>query len=95
MISGSAELRLLFVTRETSGIGRRMESVLATLQTQKRDSVQIERVDADAEAELVGRLGIDQIPTLVFVRDRRSVAQIGGRATLAEIESVLARITAA
>jgi thioredoxin-like negative regulator of GroEL len=94
MISGSAELRLLFVTRATSGVGRRMESILATLQTRKRDSVHIERVDADAEAELVGQLGIDQIPTLLFVKDRRSVARIGGRATLAEIENILARISA-
>jgi thioredoxin-like negative regulator of GroEL len=95
MIGGTAELRLLFITRATSGVGRRMESILATLQTRKRDSVQIQRVDADAEADLVGRLGVDQIPTLVFVKDRRSVARISGRATLEEIENVLATITAA
>jgi thioredoxin-like negative regulator of GroEL len=95
MISGTAELRLLFVTRATSGVGRRMESILATLQTRKRDSVQIQRVDADVETDLVGRLGVDQIPTLVFVKDRRSVARISGRATLDEIENVLATITAA
>ncbi len=92
MINGSADLRLLFVTRATSGVGRRMESILATLQTRRRDSVQIQRVDADAEAELVGKLGVDQIPSLVFVKDRRSVARIAGRATLEEIETVLATI---
>jgi thioredoxin-like negative regulator of GroEL len=95
MIGGTAELRLLFITRATSGVGRRMESILATLQTRKRDSVQIQRVDADVETDLVGRLGVDQIPTLVFVKDRRSVARISGRATLEEIENVLATITAA
>jgi thioredoxin-like negative regulator of GroEL len=95
MISGSTELRLLFVTRATSGVGRRMESILATLQTRKRDSLRIQRVDADVEGDLVGRLGIDQIPTLVFVKDRRSVARISGRATLEEIENVLASIAAA
>jgi thioredoxin-like negative regulator of GroEL len=95
MISGSADLRLLFVTRSTSGVGRRMESILATLQTRKRHSVQIQRVDADDDAELVGQLGIDQIPTLVFVKDRRSVARIGGRATLEEIEGILASLAAA
>ena len=95
MISGTAELRLLFITRATSGVGRRMESILATLQTRKRDSVQIQRVDADVETDLVGRLGVDQIPTLVFVKDRRSVARISGRATLEEIENVLATIAAA
>jgi thioredoxin-like negative regulator of GroEL len=95
MISGSTELRLLFVTRATSGVGRRMESILATLQTRKRDSLRIQRVDADEEGDLVGRLGVDQIPTLVFVKDRRSVARISGRATLEEIENVLASIAAA
>jgi thioredoxin-like negative regulator of GroEL len=95
MIGGTAELRLLFITRATSGVGRRMESILATLQTRKRDSVQIQRVDADVETDLVGRLGVDQIPTLVFVKDRRSVARISGRATLEEIENVLATIAAA
>jgi thioredoxin-like negative regulator of GroEL len=95
MIGGTAELRLLFITRATSGVGRRMESILATLQTRKRDAVQIQRVDADVETDLVGRLGVDQIPTLVFVKDRRSVARISGRATLEEIENVLATIAAA
>ena len=88
------DVRLLFVTRRTSGIGRRMESVLATLQARKRDGISIHRVDADAEPELVGQLGVDQIPTLVFVKNRRSVAQICGRATLDEIENVIAAVSA-
>jgi thioredoxin-like negative regulator of GroEL len=91
--SGNDELRLLFVTRRTSGIGRRMESVLATLQARKRDGVSIRTVDADAEPELVGQLGVEQIPTLVFVKNRRSVAQICGRATLDEIESLIAAVS--
>lgn len=89
------ELRLLFVTRQTSGIGRRMESVLATLQARKRNGFSIHKVDADAEPELVGQLGVDQIPTLVFVKNQRSVAQICGRATLDEIENVIAAVSAA
>lgn len=88
------QLRLIFVTRRTSGIGRRMESVLATLQARRRDGVSLHTVDADAEPELVGQLGVDQIPTLVFVKNRRSVAQICGRATLDEIENVIAAVSA-
>ena len=91
---GDDAVRLLFVTRRTSGIGRRMESVLATLQARKRDGISIHRVDADTEPELVGQLGVDQIPTLVFVKNRRSVAQICGRATLDEIENVIAAVSA-
>jgi thioredoxin-like negative regulator of GroEL len=91
----SSDLRLLFVTRRTSGVGRRMESVLATLQSRGHDGLSIHRVDADAEPDLVGHLGVDQIPTLVFIKNRRSVAQICGRATLDEIESVLAAVATA
>jgi thioredoxin-like negative regulator of GroEL len=72
-----------------------MESVLASLQSRKRDGVSIHKVDADAEPDLVGQLGIDQIPTLVFIKNRRSVAQICGRATLDEIESVIDAASAA
>jgi thioredoxin-like negative regulator of GroEL len=94
-MGGNDGLRLLFVTRRTSGIGRRMESVLATLQARNRDGVSIHKVDADAEPELVERLGVDQIPTLVFVKNRQSVAQICGRATLDEIENVIAAVSTA
>ena len=92
MTTGRPEVCLLFVTRTTSGVGRRMESILATLQTRRRDAVHVRRVDADAEPDLVGELGVDQIPTLVFMRNRNSVARICGRTTLDEIERVLAAI---
>ena len=85
-------MRLLFVTSRTSGVGRRMESILATLQARRHGSVDIETVDADTQPELVGQMGVDQIPTLVFMKNRRLVARICGRATLDEIERVLAAI---
>lgn len=90
----NGDLLLLFVTRRTSGVGRRMESVLATLQSRRHDRVSVHKVDADAEPELVGQLGVELVPTLVFVKNRRSVAQICGRATLDEIESVIAAVSA-
>jgi thioredoxin-like negative regulator of GroEL len=92
MTKEAGGMRLLFVTTRTSGVGRRMESILATLQARRHGGVDIQTVDADAQPELVGELGVDQIPTLVFVKNRRLVARICGRATLDEIERVLAAI---
>jgi len=82
-------VQLLFVTSKTSGVGRRMESVVASLQSRNRGRVAIRRVDADDDAQLVARLGVSEIPALVFVRDE-GLVKLEGRATLEELEQVLA-----
>ena len=84
-----SRVHLLFVTSQTSGVGRRMASVVASLQTRNRDRVAVRTVDADAEPALVQKLGVREIPSVVFVRNRRAVACLRGRATLEELESVL------
>lgn len=65
-----------------------MESVLARLQLGER-RVRVRRVDADVEPELVRRLQVEEIPSLVMVRDSRPFAWLSGRATLGEIERAL------
>lgn len=82
-------VHLLFVTSKTSGVGRRMESVVASLQSRNRGRVAIRRVDAEEDAQLVERLGVHEIPALVFVRDE-SLVKLEGRATLEELEQILA-----
>jgi thioredoxin-like negative regulator of GroEL len=66
-----------------------MESIVASLQTRNRGRVAVRTIDADAEPQLVERLGIHDAPGLVFVRDRRAVARLQGRATLEELERIL------
>jgi thioredoxin-like negative regulator of GroEL len=82
-------VQLLFVTSKTSGVGRRMESVVASLQARNRGRIAIRRVDADEDSQLVAQLGVSEIPALVFVRDENLV-KLEGRATLEELEQVLA-----
>jgi thioredoxin-like negative regulator of GroEL len=89
--SPSGRVRVLFVTQKTSGVARRMESVVASLQTRNRSRVAVRVVDADEEPELVVRLGVRVIPAVVFLHDRRAVARVDGRATLEELEEVLTR----
>jgi thioredoxin-like negative regulator of GroEL len=83
-------VEVVLVTRRTSGVGRRMESVLARLQLRRREGVRICRIDADARPELVRRLGVQEIPSIVIVRNMLPFAWLPGRATLGEIERALA-----
>jgi thioredoxin-like negative regulator of GroEL len=80
---------VLFVTKRTSGVGRRMESVVASLLTRNRARVALRVVDADAQPELVERLGVRDVPAVVFVQDRHPVACLQGRATLEDLEEIL------
>jgi thioredoxin-like negative regulator of GroEL len=86
------DLQLLFVSRRTSGVGRRMEPVVANFWMRHRSQFSIRRVDADADTELVERLGVRDVPALVFVRDRRPVKRIEGRASVKELEAALAEL---
>ena len=85
----SGSVQLLFVTSRTSGIGRRMESIVASLEARNRGRVPIRKVYVDAEPELAERLGIRMIPTVVFLRGGRLMASVRGRATLDELERAL------
>ena len=66
-----------------------MESVVASLQSRNRDRVVIQKVDADADADVVAELGVREVPALVFLRGDRGVVTLEGRATLEELEQAL------
>lgn len=80
---------VFLVTRRTSGVGRRMESVVARLQLRERGRVRVCRVDADARPDVVRRLRVREIPSIVIVRDVMPLAWLPGRTTLADIERAI------
>ena len=80
---------LLFFTTSRSGPARRMESLLAHLARKERARLRVSRVDADATVELAKRLGVETIPTLVLVKERRPVARLEGRVSAPQIERML------
>jgi thioredoxin-like negative regulator of GroEL len=80
---------VFLVTRRTSGVGRRMESVLARLQVRERRRVRVCRIDADARPDLVRRLGVQEVPSVVMLEGRRRVACLRGRVTLGQVEEAL------
>jgi thioredoxin-like negative regulator of GroEL len=82
--------RLLFFTASTSGPARRMESLLAHLARKERARLRVSRIDVDESPEIVKRLAVTEVPTLVLVKDRRPVARLDGRVSAPQIERMLA-----
>lgn len=80
---------LLFFANARSGPARRMESLLAHLARKKRDRLRVWRVDAETQPDWVERFTVDQIPTLVLIKDRKAVARLEGRVSAPQIERML------
>jgi thioredoxin-like negative regulator of GroEL len=51
--------------------------------------VRVARVDADDRPDLVRRLGVQEIPSIVMYRGHRRLACLQGRATLGDVERTL------
>jgi len=88
-VGDASNILVLLVTRRTSGVGRRMESVLARLQVRERERVRVARVDADDRPDLVRQLGVQEIPSIVMFQGRKRFACLRGRATLGDVERTL------
>ena len=80
---------LVFFCSERSGPARRMESLLAHLARKERARLVVKRVDVEARPELAQRFSVEQVPTLVLVKDKRIVARLEGRASAPKIERML------
>jgi thioredoxin-like negative regulator of GroEL len=64
--------------------------VLARLQARERDRVRVALVDADDRPDMVRRLGVQEIPSIVMFRGRTRFACLRGRTTLGDVERTLA-----
>jgi thioredoxin-like negative regulator of GroEL len=83
---------LLFFTRRTSGPARRMESLIAHVARKQRGRLTVVSVDADENADLMERLEVEEIPTLVLVKDRSAVGRLEGRATGGQIDALIENV---
>jgi thioredoxin-like negative regulator of GroEL len=66
-----------------------MESLLAHVARKERERLNVRRVDAEKHPALVRKFSVEQVPTLVFVRDKKIVDRIDGRASMPQIEALL------
>jgi thioredoxin-like negative regulator of GroEL len=89
MADSGSNVVVLLVTSRTSGVGRRMESVLARLQVSRRGDVRVAKLDAGDRPDLVDRLGVQEIPSILMFRNSERVACLRGRVTLGDVEQTL------
>jgi thioredoxin-like negative regulator of GroEL len=66
-----------------------MDSTLAHLARKERQRLRLTRVDIDERPDLAARFGVDEVPTLVLVCDRRVVKRLEGRVSVPRIETML------
>ena len=82
---------LVFFSSSRSGPCRRMESLVAHIARKDRDRLRVVQVDVEERRDLVEKLGIESVPTLVLVANRKAIARIDGRASAPKIEAMLDR----
>ena len=88
-MNGDPRPMLVFFTSTRSGPARRMESLVAHIARKERDRLRVIQVDVDQRADLVEKLSVESVPTLVLVVDRKAVARLDGRASAPKIERML------
>ena len=66
-----------------------MESLLAHLARKERARLKVSRIEIDSNRGLAETLGVEDVPTLVLVKDRRPVARLEGRVSAPQIERML------
>jgi thioredoxin-like negative regulator of GroEL len=87
-----AQPRLVFFQSPASGRCRRVEGFLAQVLQRRsnHDTFRIYRVDAEAQTDLVERFGVETIPTLFVVEDKRVRASLPNPQGCRDIEKFLA-----
>jgi thioredoxin-like negative regulator of GroEL len=82
---------LLFFFRRTSGASRRADGFLAQVLQRRANhfTFQVVRVDADERPDLVDRLRISEIPTLLVVAEGRVRGRINRPSGCSEISNLL------
>jgi thioredoxin-like negative regulator of GroEL len=80
---------LVFFSSASSGPSRRMESLIAHIARSERHRLRVMQVDVAERADLVEKLKVLHVPTLVLVVAKKVVARIDGRASAPKIEAML------
>ena len=66
-----------------------MESLVAWVKVTERKRLRVIDVDADRSPALARELAVEEVPSLVLVKDRRVVGRLEGRATGRQIEELI------
>ena len=87
----AARPRLVYVYGQTCGQSRKVESFLAQILQRRRnhDTFRLVRVCAEDHPELVARLRIEQLPTIVVIEDGALKARLERPTGRSELEAML------
>ena len=88
-MSDDARPLLVFFSSAQSGPSRRMESLVAHIARKERHRLRVLQVDVEQRADLVEKLSVKDVPTLVLVVARKAVARLDGRVSAPKIEEML------
>ena len=80
---------LVFFSSARSGPSRRMESLVAHIARKERERLRVIQIDVDQRADLVQQLAVENVPTLVLIKDRKAVGRLDGRSSAPQIEAML------
>ena len=80
---------LVFFSAKPSGPARRMDSLVDHLARKERDRLRVVRVDVEEDPKTASRFRVRKVPTLVLVKNKRTVARVEGRARAADIEELV------
>ena len=89
LVSDPALPQLVFFYDETSGPARRMESLLAHVERKERGRLKVRRVDVGEHPRLMEKFCVEEVPTLVLVKEKRVVDRIDGRASMPQIDRLI------
>ena len=89
---GSALPMLVFFTCATSGPARRMDSLLAHVALKERERLRVRHVDVADHTRLAREFGVEQVPCLVLVVERKIAGRIDGRANMTQINLLLEQL---
>jgi thioredoxin-like negative regulator of GroEL len=80
---------LLFFTSARSGPSRRMDGLVSWLYVRERRRLRLRTIDVDRRPDIAERFRVEQVPTLLLVKDRRVVVRLEGRVTGRQIDSAI------
>lgn len=66
-----------------------MDSLIDQLARKERGRLRVARVDVDEDTETAQRFRVREVPTLVLVKGKRTIARFEGRAKAAEIQELV------
>jgi len=66
-----------------------MASLVAWVKVTQKRRLNVIDVDVDSNPDLVGALGISELPALVLIKDQQVVARLEGRATGRQIDELI------